>query len=88
MVARFDVGNYDEWKGFFDSDPVDRTKAGKGHRILRNVDDPNDVFISVQFDSPDDAKSFREKLVSSGVLDRVTVKIEPTVTEVAEEKTY
>jgi hypothetical protein len=36
----------------------------------------------------DDAKAFRERLLASGVLDRMTVKTEPTLAEVADEAAY
>jgi hypothetical protein len=88
LLAQFDVPDYDEWKQFFDSDPAGREEAAVGHRLFQAVDDPNKVFVGVEFASADEAKSFRERLLSSGALDRVTVKIEPTVTEVTEETRY
>jgi hypothetical protein len=88
MLARFDVGDYEAWKPMFDSDPVGRHQVAKGHRLLRNVDDPNEVFVQLEFDSLDEAKSFREKLLASGALDRVTIKTPPTVADVAEAVTY
>ena len=88
LVANFDVGDYDSWKEMFDSDPAGRKQAAKGHRIMRNVDDGSDAFIRVEFDSTDEAKAFREKLLASGALDRVTVKAGPTVVELADEAEY
>jgi hypothetical protein len=88
MIARFGVGDYDEWKQFFDADPAGRKAIAKGHRIFRSVDDPGDVFIRLEFASVDDAKTFRERLLASGALDRVTVRVEPTVVAVADEATY
>jgi hypothetical protein len=88
LLSQFNVGNYDEWKQMFDSDPVGRKDAAKGHRIYRSVSDPSDVFIRLEFDSADEATSFRERLLSSGVMDRVTVKNEPTVVEEADSATY
>lgn len=88
MLARIHVDDYDAWKPMFDSDPPGARKAAQGHRIARSVDNPNEVFIQVQFASSDEAKAARERLVSSGILDRVTVKSEPTVTEEAESVAY
>jgi hypothetical protein len=88
MLAVFDVGDYDSWKERFDSDPVGRKEAAKGHRVFRAVDEPNKVFIGLEFDSADDAKAFREKLLGSGVLDSITVVQEPTVVETADEQAY
>jgi hypothetical protein len=87
-VGNFDVGDFDRWKSMFDSDPAGRKQTGKGHVLSRNIDDPNDVFVRVEFASVDDAKAFRESLLASGALDNVKVKLEPTVIEVHEEVTY
>ena len=88
MLAVFDVGDYDSWKEKFDSDPVGRKETAKGHRVFRAVDEPNKVFIGLEFDSADDAKAFREKLLGSGALDTITVVQEPTVVETADEQAY
>jgi hypothetical protein len=88
MVGNFDVGDYDRWKPMFDADPGGRKQAAKGHTISRNVDNPSDVFVRVEFDSVDEAKSLRERLLASGALDNVKVKTQPTVIEVVEEVSY
>jgi hypothetical protein len=88
LLAHFEVSDYDQWKQFFDSDPAGRKDSAQGHRLFRGVEDSNQVFVSLQFASADEAKSFRERLLSSGALDRVTVKTEPTLTELADEATY
>jgi hypothetical protein len=88
LVAVFQTGDYDAWKQMFDSDPAGRRQSAKGHRVMRSVDDPNEVFVRVDFDSADGAKEFRERLLSSGALDNVTVVKEPTIVEVADEVTY
>lgn len=84
IVTRINVGDYDTWKPMFDSDgPGARAKA-KSHRLLRNADDPNEVFIIIEFASDADAREAREKLLASGVLDRFQDKSGPTVAEEAE----
>ena len=88
LLTRIRVDDYDAWKPMFDSDPPGARKAAKGHRISRGVENPNEVFIQVEFASADEAKAGRDRLLSSGVLDRVTVQSEPTVTEVAESVAY
>jgi hypothetical protein len=89
MLGHFDVGDdFDAWKEFFDSDPAGRKETAKGHMLSRSVDNPNEVFVRLEFDSVADAKAFRERLLASGALDRVTVKTQPTVVEVAEQVTY
>jgi hypothetical protein len=88
LVAVFQTGDYDGWKQMFDSDPAGRKQAASGHRVMRAVDDPNEVFVRVDFDSVDAAKAFRERLMGSGALDNVTVIKEPTVVDLADEATY
>jgi predicted nucleotidyltransferase len=88
MLTRIQVDDYDAWKPIFDSDPPGARKAAKGHRLLRSLEEPNDVFVQVEFGSPEDAKAARERLLASGVLERVNVKAGPTVAEEAETVSY
>ena len=88
MVHHLKIDDFDTWKPFFDEDPVGRKQAAKGHSMLRSVDNPDEVFTRVEFDSVEDAKSFRDRLVASGVLDRTTVLEQPTVVELVENITY
>ena len=88
MIGVFQTGDYDAWKHMFDSDPAGRRQAAQGHRVLRSVDDPNEVFVRVDFDSVEAAQAFREQLMGSGALDNVTMVKEPTVVETADEATY
>ena len=66
MLTRIQVNDYDAWKPMFDSDPPGARNAAKGHRILRSVNDPNEVFVQVEFASSDDANAARERLLASG----------------------
>lgn len=88
ILARFHVGDYATWKQMFDSDPAGRKDSATGHRIYRSTENPEDVFVAVEFPSAEEASAFRERLLASGALDNVTVKTEPTVTEEAEAVTY
>jgi hypothetical protein len=88
ILGIFDTQDYDKWKQMFDSDPAGRKQAATKHRVFRGVDNPNEVFVSVEFPSVDDARSFRERLLSSGALDNVTVEKDPTVAELVDETTY
>jgi hypothetical protein len=88
MLLHLETDDFDTWKGFFDSDPVGRQEVAKGHVLLRGADSPGEVFIRVEFDSPDDARAFRDKLLASGALSRATVKTPPTVVELVEAITY
>ena len=88
IMSRFDVGDYDAWKKTFDADPGGRRQTAKGHRIFRSVANPNEVFVTTEFSSIEDAQAFRGRLVASGALDNITVQSEPTVTEEAESAEY
>ena len=89
VLAHFALDDYDTWKRErFDADPAGRKEAAKGHQIFRAVDDPNKVFIGVEFDSVEDASSFRERLLASGALDAINVVTPPTVVEVADRAEY
>jgi len=87
LVGVFE-GDFDAFKQQFDSDPLGRKQAAKGHTILRGVDNPNEIFLRVEFDSVQDARSFQQKVGGSDVLQNVTVKIPPTLSEMADQATY
>ena len=81
-------GDFDAWKEQFDSDPLGRKEVAKGHTMLRGVENPNEIFVRIEFDSADDARAFQDKVRNSTVLQNVTVKIPPTVVELAGQATY
>lgn len=88
MLTRIQVDDYDAWKQMFDSARETIRANAKGHRIVRSLEDPNEVFIQVEFPSPEDAKAARERLLDAGLLDRVAVQNGPTITELAEAIQY
>ena len=88
IVTRINVGDYDRWKPMFDNDEPGARHSAKGHRILRGVENPSEVFVVIEFASLEDAQSGRERLLASGVLDRFPDKDLPKVVEEAESVTY
>ncbi len=84
ILTRIHVGDYDAWKPSFDKDLPGARRHATRHRILRNVDDPGEVFVEVEFATVEQAREARERLVGSGVLDRFADKHGPTVVEIAE----
>jgi hypothetical protein len=90
MLAHFEIDDYDAWKPRFDADPAGRRETAKGYQLFRGVDEPNKVFVGVEFASAEEAKSFRERLLASGALDTegMTVVTPPTVVEVADRVEY
>ena len=87
LVGVFE-GDFDAFKQQFDSDPLGRKQAAKGHTLLRGVDNPNEMFLRVEFESAEEARSFQEKVRGSDVLQNVTVKVPPTVAELADQAIY
>jgi hypothetical protein len=84
IMTRIAVGDYDTWKPMFDVDTPRARTAALGHQLFRSVDDPNEVFIQIEFASTDDANEARRRLLASGVLDRFENKHGPTVVQAVE----
>ena len=87
LVGVFE-GDFDAWKQQFDSDPLGRKQVAKGHTMMRGVENPNEIFVRIEFDSADDARAFQDKVRNSDVLQNVTVKVPPTLAEMAGQATY
>ena len=70
IITRIQTRDYDSWRPMFDQDhPRAREKAVL-QRIFRNSDDPNEVFVYLEYRSLEEANEARDRLVSSGVLNR------------------
>jgi len=83
IITRINVGDYDAWRPMFDQDRPQAREKARVQRIFRNVDDPNHVFIFLEFASVEDAEEARGRLVGSGVLDRFDDKHGPNVVQEA-----
>ncbi|TMD48036.1 MAG: hypothetical protein E6I47_15965 [Chloroflexi bacterium] len=83
IMTRIQVGDFDTWKPMFDQDLPGARRSAKSLRIFRGVEDPNEVFIQIEFASSDEARMARERLIASKVLDRFRDKTGPTVVEEA-----
>jgi histidinol-phosphate/aromatic aminotransferase/cobyric acid decarboxylase-like protein len=70
IITRIHVGDYDTWRPMFDQDRPRAREKAQAQRVFRKVDDPNHVFIFLEFDSIEDAEEARQRLEASGVLDR------------------
>jgi heme-degrading monooxygenase HmoA len=84
IMTRLQVGDYDAFKPMFDQDKPGTRETATGYKLYRSVEDPNEVFIQVEFDSAEDASEGRAKLLASGVLERWADRTGPTVVEEAE----
>ena len=79
IITRIQTGDYDRWRPMFDQDlPRAREKA-VAQRVLRGTADPNEVFVYLEFETVDDANEARDRIVSSGVLQRFEDTHGPTV---------
>jgi hypothetical protein len=84
ILTRINVGDYERWKPMFDRDAPGTRAGATGHRVLRNADDPGEVFVMVEFASAEEARTGRDKLLASGVLDRFEDKTDPKVLDEVE----
>jgi hypothetical protein len=81
IITRIHVGDYDRWRPMFDQDRPQARENAKVQRVFRNVDDPNHVFVFLEFGSVEEAQEAERRLVESGVLDRFDDKHGPNVVE-------
>ncbi|NUR76275.1 MAG: hypothetical protein HOQ28_08345 [Thermoleophilia bacterium] len=79
VITRIQTGDYDRWRPMFDQDRPRAREKAQVQRVLRSVDDPNEVFIHLEFQSVEEANEARTRLLSSGVLDRFVDKHGPNV---------
>jgi len=59
VMVRQNVKDFDAWKKAFDEHGSDRKMASsKGGQVFRALDDPNNVFVLLEFDDLDKANKF------------------------------
>ena len=83
IITRIQTGDYESWRPMFDQDRPQAREKATSQRVLRSVDDPNEVFIVLEFASVEDATESRRRLLESGVLDRFEDTHGPNVLEEA-----
>ena len=83
IITRIHVGDYDKWRPMFDQDRPQARELAKVQRVFRSVDDPNHVFVFLEFGSVEEAEEAQRRLVESGVLDRFDDKHGPNVVQEA-----
>jgi hypothetical protein len=79
IITRIQTGDYERWRPMFDQDQPRARETASAQRVLRSVDDPNEVFIYLEFSTLDAANEARARLLASGVLDRFEDKHGPNV---------
>lgn len=45
IITRIQTGDYERWRPMFDQDKPRARETASTQRVLRSVDDPNEVFI-------------------------------------------
>jgi hypothetical protein len=83
IITRIHVGDYETWRPMFDQDRPQARELAKVQRVFRSVDDPNHVFVFLEFGSVEEAEEAQRRLVESGVLDRFADKHGPNVVQEA-----
>jgi heme-degrading monooxygenase HmoA len=80
VLTRFKVQDYDRWRAVFESKGELRKSAGSlGTHIFRNVQDPNEVLINVQWQDESHAAAFygsqdlNEAMQEAGVIGSIEV---------------
>jgi len=83
IITRINIGDrdFDAWKLSFDRDVPRAREAATGYRLFRNLQDPGEVFVQVEFATTEEAQIAGDRLSTSGVLDRFSDKTGPTVVE-------
>jgi len=74
VLVRHKVADYNRWKQAFDADVNVRRRAGEtGFRLFHNAEDPNEIFVLVDWESAEEARKFmnsgelREAMQKAGV---------------------
>lgn len=84
MMTKGKVEDFEAWKAIFDQDPPGARADASSYRVYKGADDPNEVVVQVEYSSLEKARAGRDKLVASGVLDRLPEVSGPTILEEAE----
>ncbi|TML73705.1 MAG: hypothetical protein E6G13_02390 [Actinobacteria bacterium] len=79
IITRIQTGDYDRWRPMFDQDKPRTREKALVQRVLRSVNDPDEVFIYLEYENLEDANEAQGRLVASGVLDRFEDKHGPNV---------
>jgi len=80
VIIRHKIAGFGKWKPIYDAHASARAAAGlKEERLLRNVDNPNEVVLLFSAQDLNKAKEFagsddlRQKMQQAGVLDKPDV---------------
>ena len=61
ILVHHEVENYNNWKAVFDEHTDIRAQNGsKGGKVFRNANNPDDLFILLEWDNLENAKKFTQ----------------------------
>ena len=91
LLIHHTVEDYSKWKPVFDAHSYARSETGsKGGKVFRSVNNPNELFVLLEWDSVENAQKFafsiniKEVMKNAGVLGTPSIFI---VEEAAETST-
>jgi hypothetical protein len=79
IITRIQVGDYGAWRPMFDQDRPGAREKAIAQRVFRGADDPDEVFILLEFATVEDAREAERRLHDSGVLERFADRHGPNV---------
>lgn len=79
-MIRQNVKDFEAWKKVFDEDGVNRKMAGsKGGHVFRALNDPNNVFVLIEFDDLDKTNKFMNSDVLKEAMKKAGVVGKPDI---------
>jgi hypothetical protein len=81
ILTRIQTGGYDRWRALYDQDVPRAREQAVSQRVFRLLDDPDHVFVFLEFASEAHARESQRRLCESGVLDRFADVHGPNVVE-------
>ncbi|MBI4300450.1 MAG: cyclase [Chloroflexi bacterium] len=80
LLVRHKVADFSNWKPIFDEHEPTRANAGsQGGLLFRSVDDPNEVFVLLEWDAQSRAREFAQSEDLRQAMDRAGVLGPPDV---------
>ena len=80
VMIKHKVQDYAAWKAEFDNFADTRRSSGeKSYRILHPSDDPNDLTLLFEWDSPENAETFLSSKELKSTMQRAGVAEEPKI---------
>jgi heme-degrading monooxygenase HmoA len=80
ILVQHSVEDYEKWKPVFDEDATNRQATGsRGGLVFRNVDDPNQIIVLLEWDNLENARAFASSDELREAMERAGVTGPPTV---------